>query len=394
MFWAQQSISTLLNPPFALSLFILFYILFRLVTLPLVLRTSHLVLLSLLIGSLAFIKIYASALLLPGLAVAAIREPKFRRLFFLSVLFSLLFYLPFNRSATSLIVWQPFWFLENLMALSDRFFWPKMYQAMFAYKSSHNYFKFIPSYSIAAAVFVLGNLGMRILGVLQLRNPKKWDSVTLLLVTSAALGFALPMFFLQRGTPWNTIQFFYYSQFIIGIFAAIWISKQKNLLLSVFCLLFTLPTTLDTLKHYLPSRPPAMISKEELHALAFLKTQPRGIVFTPPVSPNPYAPPPRPLYLYESTAYVSAFSHQPVYVEDTVNLNITGYPWQSRIDLSNNFMVTTHLETARNFLSQSTIAYIYLPEVSKVRPVFSASELGGTVIYENSQSAVWAIQSN
>jgi hypothetical protein len=217
----------------------------------------------------------------------------------------------------------------------------------------------------------------------------------------AGLGFVFPLLFLQRGTPWNTIQFFYYTQFILGVFTAVYLSKVLDfkklriyLGFSISCLVFllTIPTTIDTLRHYLPSRPPAMISTEELSALAFLSRQPSGVVFTPPTQANPYAPAPRPLYLYESTAYVSAFSHHPVYLEDTVNLDITGYAWKDRLDTSKFFMTETDINAAKSFLATNDIRYIYLPQVASVRPVFSASELGGAVVFENSQVSIWQIK--
>src|SRR3990172_3661184 len=92
------------------------------------------------------------------------------------------------------------------------------------------------------------------------------------------------------------------------------------------------PNSIGTLGHYLPARPPAMISNEELEALKFLSTQPMGVVLTYPFdkfkAKEAEANPPRPLYLYESTAYVSSFAKKPVFLEDEVNLDITGYAWR------------------------------------------------------------------
>ena len=392
MFWSQQSISTLINPPFALSILIIFYCLYCMSKFSTKVSSPRLITTSILIGSLTMIKIYAAILFLPGLAIASIFEPRFRKLFILSVFISLLFYLPFNWKATSLVVFQPFWFLENMLALSDRFNWLRLYQAMTAYKATHNLIKFIPAYSLAALIFIIGNLGFRITGFLYLINHKKFNPIEIILWVMAGLGFLLPLFFVQRGTPWNTIQFFYYTQFIIGLFTARWIAARKNFLLIGSCILLTIPTTIDTLKHYLPSNPPAKISHLELSALKFLSDQPAGVVFTPPVRPDPYSPAPRPLYLYESTAYVSAFSNHPVYLEDTVNLDITGYPWKDRLNESNQFMSNTNIDSTKSFLSANKIRYLYLPQVATVRPNFSASQLGGEVIYENSQVSIWQIE--
>ncbi len=155
--------------------------------------------------------------------------------------------------------------------------------------------------------------------------------------------------------------------------------------------LLTLPTTLITLHDvYLPSRPPAMVSRSELEALNFLRRQPSGVVLTPVVNPNPYAPPPRPLYLYESTAYVSALSGKPVYMEDEVNLNITDFTWPARRKAILDLFNQTNSQAAAAWLDSQHIKYLYLPQVAFVRPVLSETDLGMTKLFENSQVAIWA----
>ncbi len=215
-------------------------------------------------------------------------------------------------------------------------------------------------------------------------------------------GIAVPMMFVQSGTPWNTIQFFYYSQIALGFFAARVIAdnlgKFSNRMLSLFLTALvvglTLPTTLEALQHYLPSTPPAKISREEISALRVLRSLPVGVVFTVPMQVNPYAPAPRSLYEYESTAYVSAFSGKSVFLEDTVNLNITGYDWPLRRDLSQKFMVQTDASQAKDFLRQYQIRYIYIPKIATTRPLLSATQLSGKEIYENSQVAIWEVLSD
>jgi hypothetical protein len=390
MFWSQQSISTLLNPPFALSVLLIFLGLWQLTQ---KLTTRKIILISLIFGLLAVVKIYAAILILGGLFVSGIyiyvikKELDYLKIFLLTLVISLLLFLPFNSGSSSLIIWQPGWFLQTMLSVSDRFQWLRLYQALI----SQNNFKQLIGYSLAIIIFVFGNLGTRIIFLAGIKKLKI-DFIWVLLFVICNLGFLLPMLFVQKGTPWNPIQFFYYSQFFIGIFAGITISRFKtSFLISSIFIILTLPTTLDALTHYLPSRPPAMISREEVTALDFLSRLPPGVVFTPPAHPNLYAPPPRPLYLYDSTAYVSAYSRHQVYLEDTVNLDITGFDWKARLSESEKFMTTASLNEALQFISDNSIRYLYFPEVSSRRPDFSASELGGKVAFENSQVAIWQI---
>ncbi len=373
-FWSQASISTLINPPYSLSLIVI------LVGLIMLSKKRHL-LAGLIFGLLVQIKIYAAILVIAGLGVAAIKNRHLLKTLMITLLVSLPLYLITNRQSASLIVFQPGWFLETMMALSDRLNWPRFYAAMTNYRAAGNWLKAALAYAAALAIFVLGNLGTRLIFLARKLN--------LFYTTVIVLGVILPMLFLQSGTPWNTIQFFYYSLFFAGLLAGEYL-KIVSWKLKIALVLLTLPTTFITLRDvYLPSRPPAMISRSELEALRFLRSQPSGVVLTPVVNPNPYAPPPRPLYLYESTAYVSALSGQPVYMEDEVNLNITAFAWSARRQEILDLFAQTDPQIASQFLTANNIRYLYLPQVASVRPRLSETDLGMIKLFENSQVAIW-----
>ena len=150
----------------------------------------------------------------------------------------------------------------------------------------------------------------------------------------------------------------------------------------VLIVLLTIPTTIGTLKHYLPSRPPAKISNAELEALDFLAKQPDGVVLTQPYDKDKADTaidnPPRPLYLYESTAYVSAFSQKPLFLEDEVNLEITGYEWKTRRKMVENFLENPSWE----FLIHNNIKYIYARKDGKTTKFDS---VGADKIFENNE---------
>ena len=174
----------------------------------------------------------------------------------------------------------------------------------------------------------------------KIKKYKKTGSIDVIIISIIFFGTLIPMFFIQKGNSWNAIQFFYYSLVFLsvasGVVAGEYFEKRKRGWGGIILLitLLTIPTTIATLRHYLPSRPPSMTSNEELSALKFLKDQPDGIVLTMPFDKNladkEIYNPPRPLYLYESTAYVSALTGKLTYFEDEVNLDITGYNWKDR----------------------------------------------------------------
>ena len=389
LFWAQQSLSTLINPPFAFSLVIIFLGLNYYMKYENTHNTSYIILYTILFSLLVQIKIYAGILIIIALFIAGIWEYLINRRTVLVkksliiAILSVILLLPTYDLRSGGLIFQPFWFLESMVATSDRFYWPKMASALANYKLAGNYIKLFVAYGLTFVIFIIGNAGIRILAFpwifKKIKKYKKTGSIDVIIISIIFFGTLIPMFFIQKGNSWNAIQFFYYSlvflSVITGIATGEYLEKIKKLKENVIpvseqcerirnqildktnqvgqarmtnmtmmnfklfislslIFLFTIPTTVATLCHYLPSRPPAKISKEELTALEFLKAQPEGVILTLPFDKNladkEISNPPRPLYLYESTAYVSALTGKLTYLEDEVNLDITGYNWKDR----------------------------------------------------------------
>jgi hypothetical protein len=413
IFWSQQSISTLINPPFAFSLIILFISLWMLESRIRnhELGKRNLFILSILFGMLIEIKVYAGVLVLGALFTAGIwqvvkeRQFHYLKIFAGSFIISLIVFLPLFNPYVKTLVFQPFWFLDTMMAISDRFYWPKFAEALENYKLAHNYFKLILAYVVAFLIFWYGNLGTRSLKeFLVWKWIKKFPYISpieVFIATIIIVGVVFPMLFLQEGTPWNTIQFLYYSLMFSGILAGIsfgeWMEKMANdkwpMINVLILILLTVPTSLSTLKQYLPSRPPAKLSNQELEALHFLELQPDGIVLTYPYdsikAKEAENNPPRPLYLYESTAYVSAFSKKQTFLEDEVNLNITGYDWRTRRMEVDEFYKSLDEEFVFNFLRSYNIRYIYW--LKGQRATEGETQLGVTRIFENGEVDIYKV---
>jgi hypothetical protein len=283
-----------------------------------------------------------------------------------------------------------------MMSYTDRLGWTKYFEAMTTYRMGGIWVKAVAAYTIAVFIFWVGNMGTRIIEdfwiVKWFKGKEKISFIEIFLLTVILLGFIFPMFFLQSGTPWNTIQFFYYSLFFSGILAGValgkWVeegvSNMKPVVVAVIVLL-TIPTTIGTLQHYLPSRPPAMISNGELEGLEFLKKQKSGVVLTYPfdrgAADAAVSNPPRPLYLYESNSYVSAFAEKSVYLEDEVNLTISNYDWKDRRKKVESFLDSLDHDSVGSFLKSEGIDYVYWTRGQRAR--LGESQIGMTKIFEN-----------
>ncbi|MDP3012592.1 MAG: hypothetical protein Q8M92_00015, partial [Candidatus Subteraquimicrobiales bacterium] len=220
-FWSQQAISTLINPSYALSLILI------LAGLILINKRNYLSIVF--FGLLIFIKVYAGLLIIGGLLFAAIydylknKNIYYTKIFLGTLFVSALLYLPFNSSNSSLIKWEPFWFLESMFAAGDRLIWPKMAEAMFSYKNQSVIIKFLLAYGFAFFVFIICNFWTRLIFIKDVF--KNIDAIKIIMLFVISAGIFVPSFFVQAGTPWNTIQFLYYSLFFAGILAGISLSN-------------------------------------------------------------------------------------------------------------------------------------------------------------------------
>ncbi len=416
LFWGQQAVSTLVNPPLALSVLVIFLGLILIWKIKTKFTLLNYLLAIFLFGFLFEIKAYAGILALSALFVAGLyeflREKKtnFLKLFIGSTIVSLIVFIIFSRNSTFPFIYQPFWFLESMFASTDRLNWPKFAEAMASYKSQGVIRKLVPAYLFAFVIFWVGNMGSRLLGSIYVVNKtvkrlKSIDSFDVFFIVVIFGGVAIPTFFLQKSTAWNTIQFFYYSLVFAGVLGGIFIGDilnkkiRKSLIVfvSILIVLFTIPTSVSTLiNNYIPGRPPAKVSRDELSALKFLLQQKDGVVLTYPfdkeAADRAINNPPRPLYLYASTSYVSALSDKEVFLEDDGNdgnLDIMGFDWKTRRDEVNKFLKTVDQSEAKKFLNANNISYIYW--VKPQRASLKDYQLGLANIFENSEVVIYKV---
>jgi hypothetical protein len=410
LFWAMQPISTQLNPPFAFSLLLLLLILILWLRLfsSKSISWPKLFCLSLLVGSLAAIKVYAAILILGSFWLfffwrsLTTRQISKDYLYFnvLSTFWSILFlYLLGSLGGSSLLVFQPFWFSHSLIESTDKLYLPQL--ASLRFNLAANPFTYKLPVLIAIEVFLViiffvGNLGTRIIGIFHFFSPKfgfKTSPLDQLLFIFFLISALIPILFVQKGTPWNTIQFLYYFLFVANYYFAQTLTRLTSFSfpLAVFILLSTIPTNFDTLKGYLGNPPPASLPTNEIKALEFLRHQPQKIVLTYPYDPYPKQKmkTPIPLAFYETTAYVAAFSHHPLYLGDEMNLDITGYNWRPRRQQSLEFFNSKNIFTARGFLLNNNIDYLYLLESQNLP--FSPSDLQIKLIYDQDSVRIFQV---
>jgi hypothetical protein len=415
LFWSMQSASVLLNPPYALSLIILllgilFWINHK--------KTDKIYLAlinGLIFGILAGTKVYAGILI--GLALASFwlisffRTKKFFNYHFWiclsTALFSILilFSLGAFKSST-LLEFKPLWFTHSMVESIDKLYLPRLASLRLNLSQNTQIIKLPVLISIELfliGIFLIGNMGFRTFGFLTVFKKikdKKNKEFDLLILALMFFAFIIPLLFVQKGTAWNTIQFFYYFLFFSNLFFAQFLGsliKDKNIkayFLVALLIIFTIPTSYSTIKDYLGNPPPAAIPTKEIEAINYLKTQGKGIILSYPFDKfkkDEYKiSTPIPVYLYETTSYVSAFSEHQSFLEDEMNLDITGFDWQTRRKEIEKFFNTTDKYFARGFLLNNNIDFIYLVNDQEFK--LSENDLQVDKVFDNSQVRIYKVR--
>ena len=380
-FWANQPVSMNLNPPFAISLVLVIAAVLAFYVFGQKRNFWSGFVLAVISGVLIGFKVYAGLIVLFSLGTVSVikiifnKDYSYLKVFTASLSVSLLVFLPSNTKSAGLIVFSPFWLVHSMVDFADRVGWVRLSQARQAYFSGGNWPKFILAEVLAFGIFVAGNMGTRIVGLFGfpgLVKKKFWKDGTMVFILLMSLASFLPaILFIQKGNSWNTIQFIYYFLYFGALLGGLGLTVLVKVLprflgiLIVGLILFITPvSSFSTFRSGFYGAP-SRLTLGEAGALAFLKTQPEGFVLTHPFNKelrSSYSSP-YPLPVYETSAYVSAFSQKETYIEDQFQQEIFQNDYQTRLNDSSKFFYNKDFVWSRNFLLDNKISYIYLPKL-------------------------------
>lgn len=369
-FWANQPVSMNLNPPYAISLVIL---IFGIIILDKYLKKPKIwsgFLLVIMFGTLIGFKAYAGAIVIAALFLLALKKIIFEKSYNLLPIFvgSLAIFggifFAISRGAGGLIAVQPLWLIDTMIDAGDRVGIPNFTARRFAYLAEGKWINLFAVEAISFFIFFIGNLGTRIIAFLGLKKKYLKDDVHLFIFFLMAVSFFPALIFVQKGNPWNIVQFFYYFMFFAGLYAASALRKFAVPLIILF-IIITPISSIATFRSWLYPNPPAYLPRGEYQALTFLSKEPAGTVLKHPFDgslrgnyKDPYM-----LSVYADNSYVSAFSSHPVYIEDAEQQIILDTDFRPRLTNADRFFVEKDLSWSKKFLIDNKIKYIYLPKI-------------------------------
>lgn len=299
--------------------------------------------------------------------------------------------------AGGLITFSPFWFINSMIESPDRLYIPFLANMRYALEASNKIGpRLIAVQTIALTLFIIGNYGWRIFGFIKIfQKPKFYLNFFLVSIVVLTL---IPILFIQKGTAWNTIQFLYYALFLSNILLTDFIvnlpkNKFTKTVITII-LVTTFLSNIPTYQNYLGNPAPAAINPQEIEALNYLKQQPQGIVLTYPY--DPYIKigmtTPIPLYAYETTSYVAAYSRHKTFVDDYMNLSNSGYKYEDRLLSSSLFFEQKDIFRDRGFLVNNQISYIYIVGAQIAKTNLNTKDMYLTKIFDNQWAQIYQVQ--
>lgn len=228
IFWVQSPVTMIFNPGVSASFPFVLLGLWALIGW---LRTREwrwLPLLVLYWGVLPGFKVYPGLLVMGALLAAGAWRWGFNRDWRLLLAWAailpvfLAVFLPPNLGAPSLVRFLPGFNVASMLVAPDRM----ALMSSATLKLLYAQYPWLTALLLAvlALVFLAGNLGVRVLGLLPLaevlRRPRKAEPVLLFMLLLVLAAWAAPLLFVQQGVQWNTIQFFYYAGLITALPAA------------------------------------------------------------------------------------------------------------------------------------------------------------------------------
>ena len=271
----------------------------------------------------------------------------------------------------------------------DRFYFPHLANIRYALEASGKIGpRLILVQLFAIGIFIVGNFSWRVIGLFNFKRQH------LPHLTTVVICSAIPLFFIQNGTAWNTIQFLYYGLFVSNILLVIFIGEHPNKLFESLIIVSSLIAAIPVFQTYLGNPAPSALSVAEIKALKFLSQQPPGTVLSYPYDEfiKKDMSTPIPLYAYETTSYLAAYSSHPTFVDDYMNLANSGFDYQSRLANSRNFFLQKSEFQDRGFLVNNQIGYIYLVGEQTNKTQINTSKMYLTKIYDESEILIYKVQ--
>lgn len=261
VFGIDQPASTILNPPFSISVVLVLATILILLQYLRTQKTSWLFPLVLCLGLTSMFKVYAGMIVLGGFAFVFIIQlirKKFSIILAgvgIAILFELTFGIFIGKGQG--LIFFPLW--EPHTVLIANLPWYGYEEKIYTYSRLHVIKGILDTELYGLKLYFIGNLGTRFIGMLIvlyifIKKRKLPSLFSLTLIVMLLVSILIPLFFIQTGKVFEIIQLAWYYPILCSLFAAAgfaYLSEIKihsfiKFFLTVSIIIFSLPSAYET----------------------------------------------------------------------------------------------------------------------------------------------------
>lgn len=407
-FGIQQPATSLINPPFTISIVILLAALFSLFKYLENRQKGWLVPLGLCGGLITMFKVYAGMIFFGGMIFIILLELRKKRFVLMKAFLVIVgiflgtYWVLADRSAR--LLFHPLWAPHKV--LLDNLTWYGYEEKHYTYSRYGVIRGLIKIETYGLFVFIVGSLGTRAIGILAFpiaffRKGRKHLLFTLTMLAMLAGSLLVPLFFIQTGKVFEIIQIAWYFLFFAALFAAwgfafLLRSIRPKILKGLFLLVVlaaTLPSASESFRTHVLSISKESLSSSFFKACAFLKNQGDWSDTVLEIPPDWVSPTPESLkswYNGSSEPRLSALANKRSFVANQF-IDFPGTDVSSRLSLIQKIVLAQQgkigMAAVVKELKKHQIVYVYSPYELNVLE----GETNVTKIYEDSQAWIYQV---
>lgn len=359
VFWVNEYLTRMVNPQLLMSYIVFLTLFYLLIFYKQIKDFKIAILIATLAGSLFLFKAFAGVIILSSLFSFTLykiiwKDFKYVSILLIGIIITISLFFIADVDVSSSVFLSPFWFIKNMFESSDHLNYPIWELKRQTYLQHGNYLRIAELYVEGIVIFILGNLGIRIIGLFVILKLKKYleKDILILLVIISVVGAILPQLFLTKGTVWNSIQFFYYTVFCLGILTPIVLGRfliRKNTLFYLVFILLWLSLTPGVFyiskEYFFKVKDTYSYGPEIYKAANSLKDQPGGVVLLAPE--------------YTDNSFVTAISKKNSFYADEMWLSVQRNNFSERKNEVQDFFNSSDIKSMANFINNNNIRYIF-----------------------------------
>ena len=265
VFGILQPTSSLVNPPFSMSIIIILGYLFALINYYKTKNPLWLIPVALFTGSAALFKVYAGMILIFGSGIVCLTELLKKNvlplisMIFAGIIFATTF-LVFSSSGG--LIYFPLWAPEDVM--KSNFPWYGFAEKKYTYTRLSVTRGLLIIETVALFAFIIGNLGARCIGLavsaFSLIKKRVFPKdISIIIFSMFLFSILLPLFFIQTIKVFEIIQMGWYFLFFASLLSAVGFSlltsvvsnKPVKIMTIVFLIILSIPSSLEQINKYI-----------------------------------------------------------------------------------------------------------------------------------------------